>query len=69
MKSLLLSTALTAGLASAGTAQDARSPFQSEPAGASVFASEVIGARIYASEAPIDAGGDGGVRQALARHR
>ncbi len=64
MKTLLLTTALVAGLALPAIAQDApASPFQTESMGPSVAASQVIGARIYVSEAEIDADAYSGVQE------
>lgn len=64
MKALLLSTALAAGFALPGLAQDAAtSPFQSEAAGPAIYASELIGARIYVSEAALDADAYAGVQE------
>lgn len=63
MKTLLLTTALAAGVAFPALAQDAASPFQTEAAGPSVSASDVIGARIYVSEAAIDADAYNGVQE------
>lgn len=64
MKTLLISTALAAGLAMPALAQDAPvSPFQTEAMGPSVAASDLIGARIYASEMAVDADGYAGVQE------
>lgn len=64
MKTLLLTTALAAGLALPAMAQDApASPFQTEAMGPSVSASDVIGARIYVSEAALDADAYNGVQE------
>jgi hypothetical protein len=64
MKTLLVTTALVAGLGMPALAQDAPvSPFQTEMAGPSVPASDLIGARIYASEAAIDADAYAGVQE------
>ncbi|WP_146038056.1 PRC-barrel domain-containing protein [Tabrizicola aquatica] len=63
MKTLLLTTAMVAGLAAPVLAQDANTLFQTEAAGPSVAASELIGARIYASEAAVDADAYAGVQE------
>lgn len=55
MKALLLTTAMAVGLGLPALAQDAASPFQTEPTGPSVPASELIGARIYATDTQVDA--------------
>lgn len=55
MKTLLLNTALAAGLALPAFAQtQAQTPFQTEVVPQAVTASDLIGARIYASEAALD---------------
>ncbi len=61
MKTLLLTTAMAAGLAYPALAQT--SPFQTEAAGPAVAASDMIGARIYASEAAVDADAYSGVQE------
>lgn len=61
MKTLLLTTAMAAGLAYPALAQT--SVFQSEAAGPAVAASDMIGARIYASEAAVDADAYNGVQE------
>ncbi len=63
MKPIHLTTALAACLALPALAQDAVSPFQTEPAGPSISATDVIGARIYVSEAEVDADAYNGVQQ------
>lgn len=63
MKTLLLSTAMAAGLAFPTLAQDAPTIFQTEAAGPAVAASDMIGARIYASEAAVDADAYAGVQE------
>lgn len=63
MKTLLLTTAMVAGLAAPVLAQDASTLFQTEAAGPSVAASDLIGARIYASEAAVDADAYAGVQE------
>lgn len=63
MKNMYLTTALVACLALPALAQDAASPFQTEPAGPSLSASDVIGARVYVSEAAIDADAYSGVQE------
>ncbi len=64
MKTLLLTTALAAGLALPSLAQDApASPFQTEAMGPSVSASALIGSRIYVSEAMVDADAYNGVQE------
>lgn len=56
MKTLLLSTALIAGLGSFAAAQDtATSPFRAEADPATIRVSNFIGARLYASETEVDA--------------
>lgn len=55
MKTLLLTTAMTAGLAFPTLAEESSTIFQTEAAGPAVAASDMIGARIYASEAAVDA--------------
>lgn len=62
MKTLLLSTAMAAGLACPTLAQDAPTIFQTEAAGPAVAATDMIGARIYASEAAVDADAYAGVQ-------
>lgn len=61
MKTLLLTTAMAAGLAYPALAQT--SVFQTEAAGPAVAASDMIGARIYASEAAVDADAYNGVQE------
>ncbi|MBL9072773.1 PRC-barrel domain-containing protein [Tabrizicola sp.] len=63
MKPIHLTTALVACLALPALAQDAASPFQTEPMGPSISATDVIGARIYVSEAEVDADAYNGVQQ------
>lgn len=63
MKTLLMTTAIMAGLAAPALAQDANTMFQTEAAGPSVTASDLIGARIYASEAAVDAESYAGVQE------
>ena len=63
MKTLLMTTAIMAGLAGPALAQDANPVFQTEAAGPSVAASDLIGARIYASEAAVDADASEGVQE------
>lgn len=63
MKTLLLTTAIVAGMAVPALAQDASTVFQTEAAGPSVAASDLIGARIYASEAAVDADAYAGVQE------
>lgn len=63
MKTLLLNTALAAGLALPAFAQtQAQTPFQTEVVPQAVTASDLIGARIYASEAALDAESFDGVQ-------
>ena len=63
MKTLLLNTALAAGLALPAFAQtQAQAPFQTEVVPQAVTASDLIGARIYASEAALDAESFDGVQ-------
>lgn len=63
MRTLLLTTALAAGLALPAMAQTAIGPFQTEATGPSISASDVIGARIYVSEAAVDADAYAGVQE------
>lgn len=63
MKTLLLTTAIVAGMAVPALAQDASTVFQTEAAGPSVAASDLIGARIYASEGAVDADAYAGVQE------
>lgn len=64
MKTLLLSTALVAGLGGAALAQTVASgPFYAAQDATAVHASDLIGARIYASEAALDATGVAGVQE------